>query len=85
MCISHSKIIRISAYASEPSEIPVYLCILSKGTEVQILWREVKGQPLYAGPRKHIIKIKALKFPSSTTVSFRYISLQTQTTQAQKI
>lgn len=28
MFISHSKIIRILAYASEPSKIPVYLCIL---------------------------------------------------------
>lgn len=47
MFLSHSKVTRILVYASEPSEIHVYLCILSKETEEQILWREVKEQPLY--------------------------------------
>lgn len=62
MFISHSEVTKILAYASEPSEIDVYLCILSKETEEQILWREVKEQPLYTGARKHVTRIKALNF-----------------------
>lgn len=42
MFISCAKGTRILAYASEPSEIHICLDILSKETEEQILWREVK-------------------------------------------
>lgn len=77
MFISHSKVIRILAYPSEPSEIHVYLCILSMETEEQIRLREVKEQPFYTGARKQITRIKALNFLYLKQFWFRYITLRT--------